>query len=134
MMSFQGLVQLVSPGGFEHLSQHEREGRAKAGCPLCKFFCDFLAQPYRKRWEADETLVLSLWPGMEDIDDLASLLSGRPSDIVSALAQRPSDTSALVGGPKSNLLASEVFTSLFTTDGALSLPRTWFAVLVQLKN
>jgi hypothetical protein len=121
MMSFQGLVQLVSLDGFEHLSQQECEDRAKEGCPLCKFFYDFSTQS--GLWEhVTQPLILDLSPG---VDDPSSLLSGEmePGDIVSALSQRSSEARYLIAQPNSDQFFVAK-TPVFTTECRLPiLPR-----------
>jgi hypothetical protein len=119
MMSFQGLVQLVSPGGFQHLFPQECEDRAKGGCPLCRLFYDILKNCNTE--DVTQPLILNISPGVEDHP---SLLSGKPSDVVEALAQRPSETSYLTA-----LLQVEsdgdtvAYTPLFTTECRLFSPR-----------
>jgi hypothetical protein len=112
-MSYQGLLQLLSDSGFEHLTRQECGARAKEGCSLCRGFCSMGVL-----WKDEDLMVLSLEPRIDDVDNVEALLSGKPDDIVSALARRRRTTSALVGRAKSKPGAHPLLNaSLYTTDG-----------------
>jgi hypothetical protein len=123
-MSFEGLIQLLSEGGFKHLSRQACEDSAREGCPLCKAFCEL---PRYITWTGTRLLFLSLNLHLGiSTPDRTALLSDyfdKPVDMVAALARarnpwNPSLPSELRG----RLEGGEVVfsTKVFTTESRSS--------------